>query len=260
MRKASISIALLATLTLYGCGTEGEAENDQGSSTGDQEPTAEAENVLAESPFPEVTELMATFELPEEERLTPDEARELNPDGLEISDDDIPYRNGFVFDKDTHEHVWPLMLGPIYDEDVPQEPFGTQTLGLFKAQALHVFGNSHSIQGDIVQDLGEITEEDRDIMERDLAGEEVTGVISPNRAGWDAISLSVESMDSTLAVFSNQLEEYPELKSWVDDTRETYQKASTFDKDEWEQAYELYREGEEQLKEMRKAVELSKQL
>ncbi len=177
-----------------------------------------------------------TFELPDEGRLTSEEAKELWPDPptyagvggeIEFTDDLVFYKNYLFFDKGTK------MAADYYFQNYDPnnyervEPFDTQAIGVF----MRLIHDIHDIgyptaTGELVQEYEDLTEEDYEYLKKD---EEYDERVQRNeykgRAGFD---MFIEGLQQSLKSIEPYIKEYRELYIWSKETRQYMYMANQF--------------------------------
>ncbi|MED4126321.1 hypothetical protein P4641_20455 [Halalkalibacterium halodurans] len=264
MKKVYVSIALTGVL-LFGCSDHQEDGQEDTQNVQEVQANAEAETSERNSSqipegYEEIYETLKNFELPEEGKLTYEEALELYPEGLDfITEDVVAYENFYAFDKETKRAVSFVFPKNDYYTGEPVDPYGSQYLGLFQTQVLDVLRHYPNLLGEYGQPLGELTEEERKLLENgegtrtkvDNEGEPIKIIVT----GWEAVKANVDRVVPVLEEFEPHLEEYEPIHNWIVETKSIFEELDTYDQENWEEAYNLLRKGTENIDKMVKVIE-----
>ncbi|WP_078395887.1 hypothetical protein [Shouchella patagoniensis] len=199
---------------------------------------------LKEEDYSNIETFFKTFELPDEGRLMPEEAKEYFSQNGEVdtshnfSDGEIYYKNYLIFDDATNMATSTNIWG--YDPNTydPIEPFETQSVGLFMAIVNDVDGKGFvSPNGEFVDFYPEeLTEEEHKYLQDDsLYTVDQEGNATPK--GWGALQSMIDQIQIQLEYIEPYLKDYNELHMWSAETRQYLQVADSISYHDYEEAY-----------------------
>lgn len=275
MKKQLVAVGLSSILALSACVTPEEAGSDssennekqtQASSTdssskeeGTKKATAEPDSEETSERYEKLHETMTTFNLPEEGRLSSEEAELRFGEILRPEDDYedvIVYDNSMIFYKDTKEtytYSW-INYDTLSQEDKP-EPYGTQGLGALKYRVNHELTFYPSIfkenAGTPLKDLEAYEGEKKSLIE---SGELEEKGEENNPTGYEAIEIGSNRVLSELYQLEPYVEQFDAVHDWTTETIYYFEEAGSYDEDEWKEAYEYYKKGVDNIDEMEKAI------
>ncbi|WP_130860551.1 hypothetical protein [Gracilibacillus phocaeensis] len=200
---------------------------------------------LNEEDYENIKTFFSTFSLPEEGRLSPEEAENYFSEDAELdssvsfSEDKIYYKNYLIFDADTNMTVSTNIWG--YDPNTydPIEPFETQAIGFFMSKIEEIYNRGYlSPTGESVQEYTQLSEEEQEYLEDESFHDIDQGDNTRPPKGWGAFQSVINSIQSELEYIEPYLKEYQELHTWSAETRQYLQVADAIGYDDYEEAYQ----------------------
>ncbi|CAM4111841.1 hypothetical protein [Lederbergia lenta] len=199
---------------------------------------------LNEEDYSNIKTFFNTFTLPEEGRLTPEDAKEYFPQDVEsnssynFSDDEVYYKNYLVFDTNTNMALSTNIWG--YDSNTfdPIKPFETQAVGLFMSIIEEINDRGYlSPTGEIVSEYTTLSTEEKKYLDDELFhATQQEGNKLPK--GWGALQGVIDSIQLKLEYIEPYLKEYQELHTWSAETRQYLQVANSIGYQDYERAYQ----------------------
>ncbi|GEK57108.1 hypothetical protein CHL76_02145 [Marinococcus halophilus] len=265
MKKQLVTVGLSSLLALSACGTNEEASNEENegstqkaqassddSSSNNEGETSEADSEETSDRYEKLHKTMTTFSLPEEGRVSKEEAEAGFTEFLRPEDDFedvILYKNSMVFDKETQEtyrYTW-TNYGKA-TEGFKTEPEGTQALGALKYIVNEQLTRYPTPSGKVGVPLSEIEnyEENVDYSKEAESEERLTG--------YEAIEEGSHSSLHELYRIEPYVEQFDAVHDWTTETIHYFEEARSYDEDEWKQAYKYYKKGVDNIDEMERAI------
>lgn len=209
------------------------------------QPTENTKEKSAPKEYEGYADTLNHFELPEEGRLSEEEAEErtgMNVEGNSF--DMVVYENGYNINKQAKK-----VESLTYIDGERPYPYGTQSLALFKTIIDTVSGehatvnNGKMIETKDVKNLEELSDSERDSFSRE------GGLMMIHKVS-DRVIKDLRQFET---YFSEQ--EYTELTTWVEDTVDLYEIALNADQSNWEEGYKAFAEGAQRIAFMQQGIE-----
>lgn len=248
------------SLLLAACDTEEANDQEAQAKPMNSNDKSNVEDSVFTEQEQEIGQTLASFELPQEGRLSHEEAVEQFPggEGFEPQPDEIAFDNFFRFEEDTNKAVRIRRVnyeGLGYEK--PADPYGTQALGLFMSTVEHVseiMTNVHGEQGGSFEDL---TEEDHELLqiedEDKLISREARKPVQAK--GWPALEGNHGAVDYYFGRIDPYLTDYEEIHEWTQETRQYFKEMKDLGQDNYEDAYEVLLDGKEKVDDMVKVID-----
>ncbi|KHE67002.1 hypothetical protein [Halobacillus sp. BBL2006] len=112
-------------------------------------------------------------------------------------------------------------------------------------------GDFETIQGLHVDSIEEITSGDREFMKRYCRTYDSD---SKTGKGWDLLQEEIEKVDGDFEYIEPFTKNYDSLQSWVDETKEYLNTASSYSMENWEKAYQGYIKATSNVKKMNDTI------
>lgn len=264
MKKTNVAIALTSALLLSACSTAETSEDSNGNEQANSEATAsstdnedksnnendssnETDDIELSERSQDIYQTLNNYELPEEGRLTTEEKEEQFGKTYDELDDKIAYENGTIFEKERKYKMW----GVWADHEVQLR--GTQVLGALKTALVETHGY-YNVQGESEGEVKPLEDVDKEFMENEIAKDktDLDGVKDPK--GFQTMHNTAKNVVRGLKPLEQHLNGYDSSKKWVTETLEYFEKVKQADESEWEDVYDEYRKGIENLDEMTKVL------
>jgi hypothetical protein len=209
------------------------------------QPTENTKEKSAPKEYEGYADTLNHFELPEEGRLSEEEAEErtgMNVEGNSF--DMVVYENGYNINKQAKK-----VESLTYIDGERPYPYGTQSLALFKTIIDTVSGehaivnNGEMIETKDVKSLEELSDSERDRFSRE------GGLMMIHKVS-DRVIKDLRQFET---YFSEQ--EYKDLTTWVEDTVDLYETALNADQSNWEEGYKAFAEGAQRIAFMQQGIE-----
>jgi hypothetical protein len=175
------------------------------------------------------TKTLENFDLPEEGRLTKEEAEEELGYETKRGFPVVAYENGMIFHKNAK-----VLASQVWVDGERPYPYGTQVLAFFKTvvkTAAHDLQQEGTGQGIELKPLEEYSKSEREYI--------------ADGHGWDILKQKNEYALEQFRQFETYFDEngYDELASWATVTVDHFEKAASLGRSDWEEAYDLFYQG-----------------
>ncbi|EZH66554.1 hypothetical protein DH09_11565 [Bacillaceae bacterium JMAK1] len=227
--RKSRSLLLLIGFLLFGCQSESNVVQTDDETIEDYQKETEhsmtIESSFDQEDYHQIGALFADFELPEEGRITEDEAREQLPDNYNFRGNSIYYSNHLVFDKET-KMVNDLRWLNFDRHDTNEiEPHGTQSIGFMMSIIEALNQHHYDVNGEFHEGTLEELNENEIQLINDEQFDQVTheDVVNGDLRGWGALLVTAQRVEYQFAKIEPYIQDYNKLAAWSKETREFFE-------------------------------------
>ncbi|WP_018923930.1 hypothetical protein [Salsuginibacillus kocurii] len=214
-----------------------------------------------------IAETLAEFELPEEGRISHEEAKEkFDHRPYLLDSNSIAFNNALVFNKETklsENYIDVITAGTgINSSDHPYNEQGglyeTQVLGAFITSVKSLSEYRSTVSGELGESLEKLTEEEEELLNIEPGSEELrvsNEGEQPSVKGWRSIEMNIAQAQTYLGEVQEHSDEYEDIQEWTEETVKYFNEAEELGYENVEKAYEKTRVGMKRIDDMKEKIE-----